>query len=163
MFYFRDKSNLGWPIIRSFRVLCRYHLGTVSFGSLIVAMFTMLRKLIQTALEKALEDTRYNLVNTCLQIVLDKLDELLKYFARNAYIICAIYGWTFWKSAKRAFHVIKNNIFCIMAINTIGDYVLFFSKLTVVVIVCICAFFAMRVSFKIKSTNFCRVVYMVEF
>lgn len=42
-FFTRNKSQLGWPIVNSFKLLTRYHLGTVALGSLIIALMKLIR------------------------------------------------------------------------------------------------------------------------
>lgn len=42
-FFTRNKSQLGWPIASSLRILTRYHLGTVALGSLIIAVMKIVR------------------------------------------------------------------------------------------------------------------------
>jgi hypothetical protein len=42
-FFTRNKTKLGWPIAISFAHLIRYHLGSVCFGSLLIAITQMVR------------------------------------------------------------------------------------------------------------------------
>lgn len=42
-FFSRNKSQLESPIYRSFFILVRYHLGTVAFGSFLIAVVQMIR------------------------------------------------------------------------------------------------------------------------
>lgn len=42
-FFSRVKSNLGFPLLESLRHLIRYHLGSISLGSLILAIIRMIK------------------------------------------------------------------------------------------------------------------------
>jgi hypothetical protein len=42
-FFTRNKSKLSFPILRSFAHLIRYHLGTVCFGSILIAIVQFVR------------------------------------------------------------------------------------------------------------------------
>ena len=42
-FFTRNKTKLGWPIAVSFGHLIRYHLGSVCFGSLLIAVTQLVR------------------------------------------------------------------------------------------------------------------------
>lgn len=45
-FFSRAKGNLKYPILQSMKHLVRYHLGSISLGSLIVAIVRMIKVLI---------------------------------------------------------------------------------------------------------------------
>ena len=47
-FFTRNKSQLGSPICTSFSNLTRYHLGTVAFGSLLIALVQFARTILAT-------------------------------------------------------------------------------------------------------------------
>jgi solute carrier family 44 protein 1 (choline transporter-like protein) len=52
-FFSRNKSNLGSPLLNSFYILVKYHIGTVALGSLILAVINFIRfvlKLVQVIL-----------------------------------------------------------------------------------------------------------------
>jgi hypothetical protein len=46
-FFTRNKGKLGWPIAISFGHLIRYHLGSVCFGSLLIAITQMIRTIFR--------------------------------------------------------------------------------------------------------------------
>ena len=45
--FFRDKSDLKLPVATSFWRLVRYHLGSVAFGSFIIALVQLIRIIMQ--------------------------------------------------------------------------------------------------------------------
>ncbi|XP_064625864.1 choline transporter-like protein 1 isoform X2 [Lineus longissimus] len=140
-YFTRDKKNkLGWPIARSTGRLIRYHLGSVAFGSFIIAV-VMLARLILAYIQKKLHGRGGPIVQfllKCLQCCLWCFEKFLKFLNRNAYIEIAIYGYNFCKAAAKAFSLIVSNALRVAAINSVGDFVLLMGKLMVVAItICI--------------------------
>lgn len=45
-FFTRNKSKLGFPVVLSFGLLIRYHLGSVCFGSLVLAIMRLIRAIL---------------------------------------------------------------------------------------------------------------------
>ncbi|KAG1659461.1 Choline transporter-like protein 1 [Nymphon striatum] len=65
------------------------------------------------------------MASCCLWI----FEKILAHLNRTAYVEICIYGQNFCISAKRAFKVMTSNILRIFAINSVGDFVLFLSKI----------------------------------
>ncbi len=63
----------------------------------------------------------------------------------NAYTIISIEGLSFCTSARKAFVLIVENSLRIATINSVGDFLLFLSKLTVSIITTIIAIFFLQV------------------
>ncbi|XP_013398047.1 choline transporter-like protein 1 isoform X2 [Lingula anatina] len=130
-YFHRDKSQIGYPVLASTGRLIRYHLGTVAFGSLIIAIIQLMR-MILAYVEKKLRGRTSKIVDfllKCLMCCLWCFEKILKYINRNAYIETAIYGYNFCKAAKKAFTLIVTNALRVAAINTVGDFLLFLGKL----------------------------------
>ncbi|KAJ8033653.1 Choline transporter-like protein 3 [Holothuria leucospilota] len=100
-FFARDKKSLGSPISKSMGRVLRYHVGSIAFGSFIIAV-VMLARLILGYIQ-----------------------------SKNAYIEIAIYGYSFCKAAQKAFTVIVSNALRVAAINSVGDFLLLLAKITV--------------------------------
>ncbi|XP_014662558.1 PREDICTED: choline transporter-like protein 1 [Priapulus caudatus] len=132
-FFTRDKSKLGCPIAASTCRLIRYHLGSVAFGSLIIALVQLCR-LILLYIEKMLRYKKNKMVTyilKCLSCCLWCFEKFLKFLNRNAYIEIAIHGYGLCKAAQKAFMLIVGNALRIAAINSVGDFTLFLGKIGV--------------------------------
>ncbi|XP_032779770.2 choline transporter-like protein 1 isoform X1 [Daphnia magna] len=136
-FFTRDKSRLGCPVARSVGYAVRYHLGSLAFGSLLIALMKLVRMLFNY-LERKLRNantTCFGLV-TCLtcfcKCCLYCFEKFLQGLCSNAYIEIAIYGENFCWSAGRAFKMLSNNALRVIAINSVGDFILFLGKAGVV-------------------------------
>ncbi|XP_064606234.1 choline transporter-like protein 1 [Liolophura sinensis] len=139
-FFTRDKSTLRTPILTSIYRLIRYHLGSVAIGSLIIALVKFAR-LILSYIEGKIRG-KVGCVAVfclkCLRCCLWCFEKALKFLNRNAYIVMAIHGYSFCKSARRAFSIIVSNALRMVAINCVGDFVLFLGKVgTVAAVACV--------------------------
>lgn len=59
------------------------------------------------------------------------MEKFIRSISSNAYTIIAIEGKSFCVSAQKAFIIILENSLRILAINTVGDFMLFLSKILV--------------------------------
>lgn len=139
-------------VSKSFGRAVRYHLGTIAFGSLLIAIVEFIRAVI-TYIEKKskkmkdnpirkaifcciqcclkVSGTRWSCRSTVLirnvklvQCCLDKL-------SKNAFIYCAIYGDPFCVSAWTSFAILWRNLARVAAINMVGTYISVLGKLLV--------------------------------
>ncbi|CAO1437826.1 unnamed protein product [Diamesa serratosioi] len=135
-FFTRNKKKLGFPVLQSFTTLIRYHLGTICFGSLLIAIVQMMRVLlkgIQSLVNNPQNPVTTFLFNAC-QCCLACFENFIQYLTRNAYIIVAIDGDSFCPAGKRAFSLLASNALRVMAINSVGDFVLLLGKVFVVLV-----------------------------
>ncbi|KAJ3436922.1 ctl-like protein [Anaeramoeba flamelloides] len=138
-YWIRDKNNIpGSPVKESFLRNCKYHLGSYAFGSFIIAIIQLLRIILEYTerqMKKASGENKFvKYMFYCMRCCLKCLESTMKFINRNAYIMIAVYGQSFCQSTKRAFHLISRNIFRIIAINTVGDFLLFLGKLSISII-----------------------------
>ncbi|XP_066148514.1 choline transporter-like protein 1 [Euwallacea fornicatus] len=134
-YFTREKSKLSSPVIESFYNLTRYHLGTVATGSFWLALVQMLRAflaLVQNKLKDNKESQTAKILVWVCHCCLWVLQKVLSIISRNAYIITAMYGYPFYKAGKQAFEHLVSNPLRVAAINSVGDFVLFLSKVLVV-------------------------------
>ncbi|KAL8610617.1 hypothetical protein ACOMHN_006336 [Nucella lapillus] len=141
LWYFRrDKSTLGAPILKSIYRLIRYHLGSVAFGSLIIALVVLARWML-SFIQNRLSGKENFMVKFCLKCLACCLwcfEKILKFISSNAYIEIAIHGYGFCKAARTAFLALVANALRVLAINSVGAFVLFLTKagsVTIVVLI----------------------------
>lgn len=115
------------------KIFVRYHLGTVAFGSLIIAIVQMMRCILAYIQRKYGEKAGAvgRFVMKCCQCCLWCLEKCLKYINKNGYIMCNIHGYGFCKSACKAFFTLLNNLLLVAAVNGIGFLVLSLAKLMI--------------------------------
>ena len=114
--------------------LILYNLGTVAFGSLIIAIVQTARIVLEYmqrqlhGRESKMAQNLFKALRCCLLC----FERFLKYINKNAYICSAMYGYGFFRSAKRAFTLIINNAQHAMALSCIGSVCNFIGKIAVV-------------------------------
>ena len=136
-YFTRPKSDLESPILESYWILIRYSFGSIALGSLFVSGIKMIRLLFKR-LETCLH--RYEAYSSCTGIVrvchgcLWVFEKFLIYINTNAYVEIALTGKSFCSSARRAFGVLSLNALRVTAVNSVGDFLLFLSKVLIVLI-----------------------------
>jgi len=121
------------PVRASCHRAMRFHLGSIAFGSLIIATIQFIRATInyikehsqgqQNKLTKAL----FCLVQCCLRCLQSCLDVISK----NAYVWTAIYGDDFIQSACSSFSLLGANLARLLAVTMVGGYLLTIGKFIV--------------------------------
>eukprot|EP00299_Pterocystis_sp_00344_P017473 c8748_g1_i1.p1 GENE.c8748_g1_i1~~c8748_g1_i1.p1 ORF type:complete len:581 (-),score=121.13 c8748_g1_i1:23-1606(-) len=134
-YYTRDKANLQSPISRSLFQTLRYNLGSVAFGSLIVAIVKILTILFEAAKkssEKAGESSQFaKFVSSCTSCLVKCFERFVVFITRNALIHVAIYNTSFCEGAHASFKVLSANMDKVFAVNSVGDFFLFICKISV--------------------------------
>ncbi|KAK8478285.1 hypothetical protein V6N13_087946 [Hibiscus sabdariffa] len=125
------------PVFSSMKRLIRYNLGSVALGSLVVSFVESIRFILESIRRKlkvsgTTSDGWFGRMGDhtsqgCLKCV----EWTTKSVNRNAYIMIAITGKSFFKASEIATELIMNNILRIGKVNVIGDVILFLGKLCV--------------------------------
>ncbi|XP_020240179.1 choline transporter protein 1 [Cajanus cajan] len=124
-------------VFSSMKRLMRYSLGSVALGSLIVSFVESIRFLLE-AIRRKLKVSSHG-HDSCIgraayqssQCFLRCIEWTIKSVNRNAYIMIAITGKSFFSASCIATELIMNNIMKIGRLNVIGDVILFLGKLCV--------------------------------
>ena len=137
-----DRKNLAkHPISSSLYRAVRYHLGTICFGSLIIAIVQLVRIALayldrQTkGLQKA--NFAVKMLMKCAQCCLWCFEKCVKFITNSAYIVCAMYGGGFCRSTKKAFKLILKNAARVATLKMISTFLMILGK---VVIAATCGF-----------------------
>nr|XP_034302598.1 choline transporter-like protein 2 isoform X2 [Crassostrea gigas] len=130
----KPKDIPAFPILSSLWRCFRYHLGSLAFGALIIAIVQMIRLLLEyvDAKLKGKENPVAKFFVKCLKCCFWCLEKFLKFLNKNAYILIAAHGKNFCTSAKNAFMLIMRNIVRVVVIDKVTDFLLLISKLVVV-------------------------------
>lgn len=129
-----DKKDLPFFTLTSgiYRTT-RFHLGTVAFGALIIAIVRVIRVILEYIDQKLKKFD--NPVTKCLMCLCKCfcwcLENFLKFINKNAYIMCAVHGQNFCTSARDAFSLLMRNILRVVVIDKVTDFLFFLSKLLI--------------------------------
>ena len=139
-FYGRDEEKKGQvplAFLKSLKRVLRYHIGSMAFGSLIVALVQLARIILAyvDSQTKTWQDKSkvlkiaFKVVACCLWC----FEKLVKFVTRNAYIFIAINGKAFCSSAKHAFWTIIKNLFLVGFVNLVSVILILLGKLIIMV------------------------------
>ncbi|CAG4925770.1 unnamed protein product [Colias eurytheme] len=111
----------------------RFHLGTVAFGALIIAIVRVIRVILEYIDNKAkkFDNIIARCVLCCCKCFFWCLENFLKFINKNAYIMCAVHGKNFCKSAHDAFSLLMRNIVRVVILDKVADFIFFLSKLLI--------------------------------
>jgi len=121
-----------------------FHLGTVAFGSLIIAIIRMIRTILEY-IERKCKKFNNDLTRCliwCCKCCLWCLEKFMRFINRNAYIMCAIKNTNFCKSAKDAFNLLMRNLVRVVVLDSVVDFLLFLGKLVIVLITGVTSYMA---------------------
>ncbi|GFU96686.1 choline transporter-like protein 4 [Trichonephila clavipes] len=137
-YWTRDKTkNIPTCAIGGGTYRCiRYHLGSVAFGSLLIAFVRMIRVMLEYIDKKCkkYDNPCTRAILCCMKCCFWCLEKFLRFISKNAYIMIAIYGKNFCSSSKKAFQLLMRNILRVVVLDKITDFLLFMGKLVVVAI-----------------------------
>ena len=128
-----DRTQNSGEVGTAIWTACRYHLGTIAAGSLIIAIVRFLRAVLGYIQEKT-KDTESGIVKAILCIMQSCLwcfEKCMRFINKNAYIVCAVEGTGFCTSAFRAFNLIMSNALRVATVSYISTFVLLIGKLAV--------------------------------
>ncbi|CAH4015503.1 unnamed protein product [Pieris brassicae] len=137
-----------------YRVL-RYHLGTVAFGALIIAIVRVIRVILEY-LDRKLKkfDNPFTRCIMCFcKCFFWCLENFLKFINKNAYIMCAVHGKNFCKSAHDAFSLLMRNIVRVVVLDKVADFIFFLSKLLISIGVGFAVYYLLEWNYVYEITN----------
>lgn len=134
-----------------------FHMGSIAFGSLLIAICKFLRALI-SVLERRLKSTGAHqeqlsclitFVSCCCRCCLYCLEKVLKYISRNAYIMVAIWSMSFCRGARDAVALLVLNPVRALVLDGVTDFILFLGRLCITAGVGVLGYFFFTDSFYI--------------
>eukprot|EP00828_Plagiopyla_frontata_P032760 TRINITY_DN4262_c0_g2_i4.p1 TRINITY_DN4262_c0_g2~~TRINITY_DN4262_c0_g2_i4.p1 ORF type:complete len:280 (+),score=21.48 TRINITY_DN4262_c0_g2_i4:77-916(+) len=133
IYYLADNSYHG-TLSRSFYRAFRYHLGSLAFGSFILALVQAIRLLlvyIQEQAEKTgITDNKFiKFLLYCAQCCVACLERFIEFINRNAYIQIALQGKSFCNAARDGFMLLMQNPARMLITQGIGTFFIFIGKI----------------------------------
>lgn len=142
IWYFSVGSDAGVqrPISRSVYRAFRYHLGSLAFGSFILAVVWAIKYMliyIRSYVKAHTGDETSRLVQyllKCLQCYVNCFERFVKFLNKNAYIQIALHSCNFCAAARDAFFLILRNAGRFAALGSIGAVFLFLGRWTIAIV-----------------------------
>ncbi|KAH8381232.1 hypothetical protein KR093_000099 [Drosophila rubida] len=128
---FKKRDVPYFTLTTAFCQTAAYHLGTLAFGSLILAICRLIRLVLEyiDSKLKKYDNAVTRAILCCMRCFFWLLETFLRFLNRNAYIMCAIHGKNFCTSAKDAFNLLMRNFLRVVALDKVTDFLFFLSKL----------------------------------
>jgi choline transporter-like protein 2/4/5 len=127
------------PLWHSFFRAAFYHIGSLAFGSLLIALLQWLRSILEwidTKLKKY-DNAFVRCCVRCCCCCMWCLEKFLKFLNRNAFIMIAIYGQNFCSAAHSAFYLLLRNAVRLVVVDKVTDFILLVGKL---IVMALCGF-----------------------
>jgi Plasma-membrane choline transporter len=113
-----------------------YSFGSICMGSLLQAVVTALRVLLQNARNRSRsrDDECGAVVGCILECLVRLLEDIIDYFNQWAYVFVGIYGYSYIESGKKVLELFKARGISSIVTNDLVGYVLGFTTTTVAVV-----------------------------
>ncbi|KAF0302147.1 Choline transporter-like protein 2 [Amphibalanus amphitrite] len=140
----KSKNLPPAPLSSSMGRTFRYHLGTLAFGSLIIAIIRVIRVTLEYIYKKCKSKPGSQVARAilcCCRCCMWCLEKFMRFINRNAYIMTATYGTNFCKSARDAFMLIMRNVLRVIAVDAVCDFLLFLGKALITIGITVASFY----------------------
>lgn len=111
-----------------------YSFGSICFGSLLQAIMSVFRYLVESARNQRDRDNE-NFCGTILLCILEclarLLEDIVEYFNQWAYVFVGIYGYSYLESGRRVMELFRAKGFTTIVTDTLVGYVLVCTEFTV--------------------------------
>jgi choline transporter-like protein 2/4/5 len=136
-FYFTREPDEPLPLNStgaSFWRCIRYHLGSVAFGSFIIAVVVMIRLTLEYIKRQLKKDNKVLKSIICIiECCMACFQRFIEFLTTNAYIQIAIAGHSFCTAAKDGWSLIVRNVLRVAAVSVVSTFVIFLGTLAIVV------------------------------
>lgn len=130
-YFHKDKRQVGSSVVLGsiFNALF-YHMGTLAFGSLLIAIIQTIRALLER-LRRTLKKADSKIANSilcCCQCCFCVLEGCLKFINKNSYIQTAMFGTGFLASSRQALNLMMRNVGRVGAVSYVSASILIVGK-----------------------------------
>lgn len=137
MWYFSHgpNSELSLPIARSYKMVFRYHFGSLAFGSFILAIVQFLQFLLEMFKKQAdnsgINNKCLEYCTNCMRCCLACIERIVQFLNKTAYIQIALRGKNFCAAAKDGFELVWSNAMRYAIVSGVGEIIMFMGKLMI--------------------------------
>ncbi|ETW09874.1 hypothetical protein H310_00321 [Aphanomyces invadans] len=140
-----NKSTMSrMPILRSFYRTIRYHVGSMAFGSLIIASIQFARLVLEYVDQKLKTAQKQNamvkVVMCAFKCCLWCFEKCMKFLNKNAYIMVAMKGTSFCSAMKESFGLILANAARVATVSIVSMFLILLGKIFITSFSCMMLF-----------------------
>lgn len=140
MWYFSHGpgQELDSPIIRSYKMVFRYHFGSLAFGSFLLAVVQFLELVLEVFKKQAessgaASNAMFEYIINCVRCVMKCVERIVEFINKTAYIQIALRGKSFCNAAYDGFSMVWANGIRFMIVGGIGEMIMIIGKLLIAV------------------------------
>lgn len=123
------------PVATAYFHLVRYHIGSVAFGSLLIALVWAIQIVVEfihkNFRSQAGNNQAVGYIFALIQCCLTCFERFIEFINQNAYVLIAMEGTNFCTAAKDAFSLILRNAGTFAALSSLGAIFQFVGQLLV--------------------------------
>merc|ERR1711988_1995221 len=119
------------PIMSSVKRSFCYHVGTVAFGSFIIAVIQMIQYVLEY-IKKKQESEYLKWIITCIQACVKCFERVMEYISKMAYIVTACKGNMFCTAAWESFCFILKHLGQHAIVNYISAFLMILGKMFII-------------------------------
>lgn len=149
-YFATNRKNLGSPICRAFSWGLVIHIGTVAFGSFVLALVWVIRQIIAYMKQAAEQDkrkagkTQGQLMLACISCCAQCFEKIIKYITKHAYIETVLHNAHFCKGCYESSAIVLSNLWRIGVLHGICSLAITFGTLTIAALVTLIGFLLMK-------------------
>lgn len=133
-----------YPLKDAIKITFRYHLGSIAFGSLVIAIVQFIRAVLEYLNKQSQEAQKKNMILRIffkvIRCCLWCFEKCIKFLTAYAFIIVAMQGKSFCTSCKEVVMMIIKNPVQIGVVNAITAVLFFLGKIGIALTCCLAAF-----------------------
>ena len=145
-----NRKNLGSPVCKAFSWGLITHMGTVAFGSFVLAVIWVIKQIISYMKQAAEQDkrkagrTQGDLMISCISCCASCFEKIIKYISRHAYIETALHNTHFCKGCYESSAIILSNLWKIGVLHGIANLAIIFGTFTIAAFVTLIGYLLMK-------------------
>lgn len=136
-YWSKEQITIPSPLSYSAVLILRFHLGSIAFGSLLIATLRYIRILLDY-INRKFSAINGNLVIRfifkCFGCFLWLFEKFLKFLNKNSYVLIASRGYSFCKATRKAFAFVTGNCLRFLVLVHLTEWILFCG----IILVCTC-------------------------
>lgn len=124
-YWTKEQLSSSFPLWKYFSIVVRYHLGSIIFGSLLIATLHYIRSILDY-FQKKLRLIGLNIFLRIFSCVIWIFENFLKFLNTNSYVLIVSRGFSFCKATRRSFMILFSNPIRFFVIFSLSNWILFF-------------------------------------
>ena len=156
--YHNTTSRTKSPIMTTLWWAFRYHLGTLAFGSFILAVIWVLRAIAEYLYKKheqqkkaGVESKLATFMLCCMKCVLAICEKLIKFINRHSYTEVVMRGTNFCSSARHAIALVTKNMSRFAILHGLGAIVMNFARLFIIFVTLVGSYYVLVLGYNLNE------------